>query len=195
MKTAIDFKNAAIRKEIKRWDIHNCSMCNYACGYVIDNDRVFYDSGCDCTYRGQNLSPRSFEDIADHYNMQSNETVIQRMNEFWGFSDNENNAENSNPNQLLENWEKDFENLAASLLLQGINIRHIVKFKLSFEEYVKNLLRQQEAKTREEVIRELKDFNQKPGEYASPFAQGGFEHLNAAIKFLEAQQQILDLNK
>ena len=56
----------------------------------------------------------------------------------------------TNPNQLLENWEKDFENLAASLLLQGINIRHIVKFKLSFEEYVKNLLRQQEAKTREE---------------------------------------------
>jgi hypothetical protein len=52
--------------------IHNCSMCNYPCGYVIDGDVVSYDAGCDCTGRFE-MRPSNFGAIADIHNMQKGE--------------------------------------------------------------------------------------------------------------------------
>ncbi len=87
MKTAEDFKIAAQKKNITFFGIHNCSFCHYACGFIIKQDTVnpvvYYDNGCDCTWNP--AKPSSFQEIANHYNMQKNEKYMKEMNEFWGF--------------------------------------------------------------------------------------------------------------
>ena len=85
-KTAEDFKKQAKIKGIKRWGIHNCSMCGYRCGYIFSNDgeNVDYDSGCNCvTYH--NIEPRDWDNVASQYNMQEHPEVIKEMDEYWGF--------------------------------------------------------------------------------------------------------------
>ena len=52
--------------------VHNCSMCDYPCGYIIDGERVGYDAGCHCSSYGlAQIEERSFADIAEHINMQT----------------------------------------------------------------------------------------------------------------------------
>ncbi len=82
----IEFANAAVKNNIEEWIIHNCSMCGYGCRYLIDLPSldVRYDTGCHCTNR-INIHVSSWGSIATHYNMQSNENVIAKMNEFWVF--------------------------------------------------------------------------------------------------------------
>ncbi len=91
MRTADEFKQAAIKRGIRAVDSHDCSICGYMVGYKIsdDYDAVWFDHGCDCTgiYA---TSRRDWQDIANSYNMQSHELVISRMNEFWGFDNNNN---------------------------------------------------------------------------------------------------------
>lgn len=53
--------------DIKRWTIHNCSMCGYPCGYLIEGDNIFYDCGCDCvSYR--DIHPSSIEELTADFN-------------------------------------------------------------------------------------------------------------------------------
>lgn len=85
MKEAKEFKEQATKNNIKEWRIHDCSICGYPCGYIFEEDRVLYDSGCDCSYGGESL--RDWDDVAEHYNMQTNEDVIKKMNLFWGFKE------------------------------------------------------------------------------------------------------------
>lgn len=80
-----DFQLQAERNNITRWNMHNCSICDFACGYVFIDGLVYYDSGCDCTNQGQNLKLRSWQNVADFYKSQSKESVIAKMDEFWGF--------------------------------------------------------------------------------------------------------------
>ena len=85
-KTADDFKNLIDTLEIDRWILHNCSFCSYQCGFVFQrNGRVYYDNGCICTNNFNNLRISSFEEVAEHYNIQKDESCIKEMNEFWGF--------------------------------------------------------------------------------------------------------------
>jgi len=98
MKTGEDFKKAAKEKNIERWDIHNCGFCNYPCGYVIQREKVYYDSGCNCTYT-DGWQERTWEDIADQYNRNAGSPdveerkkeypafaeVVKKDNELWGF--------------------------------------------------------------------------------------------------------------
>lgn len=100
MKTANDFKQAAREKNITFWGVHNCSMCGYECGYVIQGDYVSYDAGCNCTY-GSGLEPRSWEDLAAAYNLNAGAPDVEERSkkhpafaesvkedrEFWGFKD------------------------------------------------------------------------------------------------------------
>lgn len=87
-KTSEDFKTAVAKKNIQFWPIHNCSICEYPCGYVFKDDQVFYDNGCYCTY-GQNLNPQDWGDVARQYNMQTNLLHIEEMNKFFGFENEE----------------------------------------------------------------------------------------------------------
>lgn len=84
MKTPEDFKKAAELKKITFWLVHNCSICEYPCGYIIRNNDVLYDSGCYCV-NYINEQPTSWEDLAGFYNMQKYPDYIEEMNKFWGF--------------------------------------------------------------------------------------------------------------
>ncbi len=84
-RSAEDFKKQAKEKGITRWVIHHCSMCDYPCGYLFNGDKVEYDAGCGCvTYR--DVQSRTWDNVAEHYNMQKNEKVIAQMDKFWGFT-------------------------------------------------------------------------------------------------------------
>lgn len=81
-----EFKQAIKVKEIKFWPIHNCSFCHYECGYLFREDKVFYDSGCHCvTYL--NVRPMVWLDVANMYNVQRNEKMIKKFDEFFGFTE------------------------------------------------------------------------------------------------------------
>lgn len=87
MKTAEDFKQQAKEKSINSWHIRDCSMCDYPLLYVFspDKEEVAFDSGCDCNRGGPNYQMRTWDSIAEHYNMQTHPDVIKEMNIFWGF--------------------------------------------------------------------------------------------------------------
>lgn len=81
-----DFMKQAKEKGIEKWIIHHCSMCGYPCGFHFSKDQntVLYDNGCNCTggYGGRGSS---WKEVADHYNLQSNQKVIEEFDKFWGF--------------------------------------------------------------------------------------------------------------
>lgn len=83
-KTIKDFQEQVEKLNITRWNIHDCSICWYPCGFIFENGLVFYDSGCDCVNH-INIQPRPWEDVAEQYNMQSHEKAIDNYNKFWGF--------------------------------------------------------------------------------------------------------------
>ncbi len=91
IKTADELKAQAKLNNITVYPVHNCSMCGYPCGYIIDGDTVSYDSGCDCvTY--SNVQPQSWEDLARTYNMNQPENnpnikqpFLDQLNEVWQF--------------------------------------------------------------------------------------------------------------
>ena len=87
MRTVEEFKESVKKNNIKRWDIHKCSICGFNCGYIFDiyNDQVYYDSGCDCVTYFVMPHPRSWNEVAEYYNMQTNPKYIAEMDEFWHF--------------------------------------------------------------------------------------------------------------
>lgn len=92
MKTAQDFQQKAKEKNITFVPIHKCSMCDYQCGYIIQGEDVYYDSGCNCT-GGSEHQNRSWQDIADDYNRnqrENNKNISQEWldetDKFWGFN-------------------------------------------------------------------------------------------------------------
>jgi len=92
MKTIEDFKKAAKEKNIKEWLIHDCCMCGYQCGYLIIEDEVLYDNGCDCMSGKRSPRQSSWEELVDHYNRNqiennknASQEVLDKMDNFWGF--------------------------------------------------------------------------------------------------------------
>lgn len=86
-RTAEEFKAQAKVKNITQWPGHNCPKCGYTVGYYFQGENVFFDNGCDC-FSGQNLKPRTWEEVANRYNMQTHPDVIKKMDEHWGFINN-----------------------------------------------------------------------------------------------------------
>jgi hypothetical protein len=87
MRTEEEFKKQVEVKEITFWPHHDCSICGYVCGYHFKNGHVGYDNGCYCTGRsyGENITSRTWSDLAEAYNIQTHPEVISEMDEFWGF--------------------------------------------------------------------------------------------------------------
>lgn len=79
-----------LKSGLKKWDIHDCSLCGYACGYRFVPDEqgrtvdVYYDSGCHCLRAPQR--PRTWDDVIGHVTMQTNPDTIKRHKEFWSLS-------------------------------------------------------------------------------------------------------------
>lgn len=83
------FKQKAKEKNITRWNIHDCGMCGYKCGYVIRGEDISYDNGCGCSWGGER--PADWNDLADQYNRNLPENNpgaegkewLKEMIEFW----------------------------------------------------------------------------------------------------------------
>jgi len=84
MREPEEFQKQVKEKRIAYWHIGECWMCNYPLGFHFIDGNVFYDNGCNCT-SGRNLNPRTWEQIAEMYNMQSNPKFIKKMDKFFGF--------------------------------------------------------------------------------------------------------------
>lgn len=80
-----EFKDQAAARGITFWPVHRCAMCRYQCGYAISGETVDYDAGCACSWGGPQL--RSWKDLADQYNINLTNPVIQEYDEFWGFDE------------------------------------------------------------------------------------------------------------
>jgi hypothetical protein len=95
IKTADQLKEQAKKIHLTFWPIHDCSICGYTCGYYFEHDweDVFYDSGCDCvTY--SNIQERSWENVADNYNLNQPENnpkiskeFLDKLNKIWQFEE------------------------------------------------------------------------------------------------------------
>ncbi len=85
-RTAEEFKQAAIKLGISKWDSHECVMCGYMVGYVFgeNHELVEFDHGCNCTGRYVR-TPHTWDHVANYYNIQSHQEVIADMDKFWGF--------------------------------------------------------------------------------------------------------------
>jgi len=88
-KTPEDFKNAALKHNIKTWEIRKCSICRYPLSYHFFVDgasvEVSLDTGCDCVSYMVPYKNSSWQEVADLYNMQTNPGVILDFRRFWGF--------------------------------------------------------------------------------------------------------------
>jgi len=84
-KTAEDFRAAIKEKGLTRWKLRECGMCGTGLHYLFENDKVGYDSNCDCTSYDSGIQLRSYQDLADHYNMQSSNTYLDTIDDFFGF--------------------------------------------------------------------------------------------------------------
>ncbi len=68
-----DFEAIVIEKNITKWAVWPCSICNYPCGFLflVDGEKVKvgYDSGCYC---GRS-DPRAekMESVKEHYDAQT----------------------------------------------------------------------------------------------------------------------------
>lgn len=76
--TEQELKELLIKHNTTYVPVHNCSMCNYPCGYHLcftnaDDRQVFYDSGCDCVNYGPNIQPNSYNDLLQYYSCQTEE--------------------------------------------------------------------------------------------------------------------------
>ncbi len=89
MKTGEDFRKSCIENNIIFWGVHDCSICDYECGYLFNYQgfEVVYDSGCDCTRRYVKQE-RCWDNVAEQYNCNiRNHKTIKEYNEFWKFED------------------------------------------------------------------------------------------------------------
>jgi len=87
MKTGEDFKEQAKLLNIDHWDSHKCAICNYMTKFVFVGGQVLFDSGCDCMRELADYSPRTWDDVADYYNMQINASVKKEFSKFWRFEE------------------------------------------------------------------------------------------------------------
>jgi hypothetical protein len=80
-----------IRFDLSGWNVHDCSICGYKCGYrfkITKQNKVLisYDNGCNCMYGARQSRSSSIGELIEHINMQDNENVIQEYNKFWNWN-------------------------------------------------------------------------------------------------------------
>ena len=85
MKTGNDFKEQVKKHNIGWWTVRHCSFCNHPIGYNFRPfGSVVFDGGCNCA-NISNKQVRSWDDVAEIYNIQTNTEVIAEMDKFWHF--------------------------------------------------------------------------------------------------------------
>lgn len=79
-----ELKKIFKEKNISKWIIHRCSMCNYPCGYIInyEGDEVLYDNGCYCVSYHK-FTQSSWEDVKKFF--EDNKKDLESFTESNGF--------------------------------------------------------------------------------------------------------------
>jgi hypothetical protein len=92
IKTKEELQEQAKKIGLTFWEVHKCSLCGYPCGFIITEDEVGYDSGCDCIAGGGIIQPRSWENLAECYNLNQPENnpkispeYLKELNDIWKF--------------------------------------------------------------------------------------------------------------
>lgn len=92
IKTPEELKAQAALKGITFYPVHDCSICGVTCGYVIDGDKVGYDSSCNCGAPEFGIQERDWDDLARTYNCnqpENNPDIMQsfldKLNQTWQF--------------------------------------------------------------------------------------------------------------
>lgn len=92
LKTSEELKEQAKKIGLKKWKVHECSMCGYPCGYIIESERISYDPGCYCS--GGYVEERTWQDLADQYNRnqpernkQINQSYLDETESVWKFGE------------------------------------------------------------------------------------------------------------
>lgn len=79
--TPEEIRKSVIENKVTFLPIHNCSICNVPIGYSFFKYNcpyeVTFDSSCGCCNSGPR--PSSYEDVADHINMQTSEEYINEL--------------------------------------------------------------------------------------------------------------------
>ena len=86
MRTPEEFKKQVKDHNITFWPHHACSFCKVEVGYEFHNEQAFFNSSCECGMPPSPLQPRTWEQIANAYNQQTNSDIIKKMDEFWKFT-------------------------------------------------------------------------------------------------------------
>lgn len=57
-----------LMKQGEKLIVHNCSMCGYPCGFIIDKDGLGYDTGCYCVRDCPRIEDRTESELAEYIN-------------------------------------------------------------------------------------------------------------------------------
>lgn len=86
MRTAEEFKAQLRKRNITEWFVSECEQCKQPLRYLFFSGEPCFNMDCNCTDSDSaNELPVSWEDIAKHYNSQTNPAIITAMDIFWGF--------------------------------------------------------------------------------------------------------------
>ena len=85
-RTAQEFAEAIKNLGVTELAIRDCSICRYPLKYLFVGNDVFYDAGCWCVMDGPRIDPRSHQDLADFYNNQTSQSVIENLDKTFGFT-------------------------------------------------------------------------------------------------------------
>ncbi len=82
------FEKQVIDQNMSKWNMHDCSLCDYKCGFVFklkgDKVKVYYDSGCHCSRSSLRLD--TFDNVIKHIEIQSNEKIITEYAKYWNIT-------------------------------------------------------------------------------------------------------------
>lgn len=85
--TAMQVRDAAVKAGISKIDHHECGGCKYMTRYLISDDLLFFDPGCDCSRYGRSdPRPAQWQEAADWINMQTKDEHRDRLLKAFGLS-------------------------------------------------------------------------------------------------------------
>lgn len=73
--TPEEIRKAVEERRIAWMPHHDCAICGVMVGYVFEAGTVSFESSCDCSRSP--LQPRSYDDVAEHFNRQTPEVRAQ----------------------------------------------------------------------------------------------------------------------
>lgn len=92
--TAEEVRQSCIKNQITRVISHDCSLCGVPVGYSIRGDEILFHPQCGCSSGYYPPEPRTWQDLSDWINMQSNEKAWDEIAGRFSFKPEESNETN-----------------------------------------------------------------------------------------------------